>query len=260
MGFASNPSRFKYWLLRPFFYKETICKGSTGKGLPYAAKAVPAKDYFTHLTLTIARKGHWAISPDYRASHPRCFCAVGDVVAPRYDVLCDWLWDACHMAGVRWGSAAKDFVARKARTIALSKAQGSCHKKSNNQPYLRVWKSPWGLHTRAVLRSLARPRSCKKVSVRGFLWERKVWIMFSPMDVCTRNLRQKAEKRKFTGSEATTRFPRASCFEKPTRSVPETRNMGAHVQRTSLECQWYEKRDRKLDSRAAEKGAKKIRK
>ncbi len=30
--------------------------------------------------------------------------------------------------------AAKDFVARKARTIALNKAQGSCHKTSNNQP------------------------------------------------------------------------------------------------------------------------------
>jgi hypothetical protein len=30
--------------------------------------------------------------------------------------------------------AAKDFVARKARTIALSKAQGSCHKTSDNQP------------------------------------------------------------------------------------------------------------------------------
>ncbi len=46
--------------------------------------------------------------------------------------------------------------------------------------------------------------------------------MFSSMDVCTRNLRQKAEKGKFTGSEATTRFSQASCFEKPTRSVPET--------------------------------------
>ncbi len=37
--------------------------------------------------------------------------------------------------------AAKDFVARKARTIALSKAQGSCHKTSDNQPYSQVWKS-----------------------------------------------------------------------------------------------------------------------
>jgi hypothetical protein len=32
----------------------------------------------------------------------------------------------------------------------------------------------------------------------------------------------KGGKGKLTGSEATTRSPRASCFEKPTRSVPET--------------------------------------
>jgi hypothetical protein len=32
----------------------------------------------------------------------------------------------------------------------------------------------------------------------------------------------KGRKGKFTNSEATTRFPRVSCFEKPTRSVPET--------------------------------------
>ncbi len=30
--------------------------------------------------------------------------------------------------------AAKDFDARKAPTIAMSKAQGSCHLTSNNQP------------------------------------------------------------------------------------------------------------------------------
>jgi hypothetical protein len=46
--------------------------------------------------------------------------------------------------------------------------------------------------------------------------------MFSPMDVRSRNLWQKAEKGKFTGSEATTRIPQAYCFEKPTCSVPET--------------------------------------
>ncbi len=37
--------------------------------------------------------------------------------------------------------AAKDFVARKACTIALRKAQRSCHKTSNNQPNSLVWKS-----------------------------------------------------------------------------------------------------------------------
>jgi hypothetical protein len=34
--------------------------------------------------------------------------------------------------------------------------------------------------------------------------------------------------------------------------------MGAHVQCTSSECQWYEKRDKKSNSRAAKKGAKKL--
>ena len=34
--------------------------------------------------------------------------------------------------------------------------------------------------------------------------------------------------------------------------------MGAHVRCTSSECQWYKKWDKKLDSRAAEKGAKKL--
>jgi hypothetical protein len=51
---------------------------------------------------------------------------------------------------------------------------------------------------------------------------KKGMICVCPMDVCMRNLRLKAERGKFTGSEATARFPRASCFKKPTRSVPET--------------------------------------
>ncbi len=46
--------------------------------------------------------------------------------------------------------------------------------------------------------------------------------MFSPTDVHSRRFPQKAEKGKFNGSDATTRFPQASSFEKPTRSVPET--------------------------------------
>jgi hypothetical protein len=122
VGFVSNPSCLKYWLLRPFFYEEATCKGNTVKGLPYAAKAVPSKDYFMHLTLTNVRKGRWAISPDYRASHPRRFCAVGDVVAQRCDLLRDWLWDACHMAGVRWGSHCKWFCSEKGPYYCLEQS------------------------------------------------------------------------------------------------------------------------------------------
>ncbi len=108
-NFLKRPFSLKYWLLHPFFYEEATCKSSTIKGLLYAAKAVPSKDYFTHLTLKIARKGRWVISPDYHVSHPRRFCAVGDVVNQRYDILWDWLWDDCHMAGVRWVSRCEGF-------------------------------------------------------------------------------------------------------------------------------------------------------
>ncbi len=111
--FTSNPSCLKYWLLHFLFYKEAMCKGSSGKGLLYAVKAVQWKDYFMHLILTIVIKGCWVISPNYRVSHPWCFCAVGDVVAQRYDVLCDWLQDACHMAGVCWRSHCKGFRSKE---------------------------------------------------------------------------------------------------------------------------------------------------
>ncbi len=56
-GFLKRPVSLKYYLLRPFFYKEATCKSSTVKGLLYTAKAVPSKDYFMHLTLKNKRKG-----------------------------------------------------------------------------------------------------------------------------------------------------------------------------------------------------------
>ncbi len=33
-------------------------------------------------------------------------------VAWRYDVSQDWLWDSCHMAGVRWGTRCKGFCSK----------------------------------------------------------------------------------------------------------------------------------------------------
>jgi hypothetical protein len=48
-GLRSGPSRLKYWLLRDLVYKEAMWEGSSRDGLLYAAKAVPKKDYFTHL-------------------------------------------------------------------------------------------------------------------------------------------------------------------------------------------------------------------
>jgi hypothetical protein len=59
--------------------------------------------------------------------------------------------------------AAKDFVARKARTIALSKVRGT--RQSTLFTSLEI---PWGFHTRAVLCSLAGLMSRKKGQFEGF--------------------------------------------------------------------------------------------
>ena len=38
---SERPVSFEYRLLRDFVYEEAMCKGNSGNGLPYAAKAVP---------------------------------------------------------------------------------------------------------------------------------------------------------------------------------------------------------------------------
>ncbi len=38
---SERPISFEYWLLLDLVYEEAMCEGSSGNGLPYAAKAVP---------------------------------------------------------------------------------------------------------------------------------------------------------------------------------------------------------------------------
>jgi hypothetical protein len=38
---SERPILFEVFLLRDLVYKEAMCEGSSGNGLPYAAKAVP---------------------------------------------------------------------------------------------------------------------------------------------------------------------------------------------------------------------------
>ncbi len=97
--------------------------------------------------------------------------------------------------------AAKDFIARKAHTIALCKARGT-----RLSTLIHELEIPWGFCSQAVLHSLAGLMSCNKVSVWGFLWVRKEWFAFAQWTFApeTFNKRQKA-----------------SCFENPMRVLPE---------------------------------------
>ncbi len=87
-GFLKRSVSLKYWLLRPLFYKEATCESSTIKGLLYTAKAVPSKDYCTHLTLKNTRKGCWVMPGLLRVtstallycwghSHLKIWCSLG---------------------------------------------------------------------------------------------------------------------------------------------------------------------------------------
>ncbi len=112
--------------------------------------------------------------------------------------------------------AAKDFVARKARIITLSKAR-----ETRQSTLFTSLEIPWGFHTQAVLCSLAGLMSRKKMSVWGFLWLRKVWFAFAQWAFAPATFGKRWKGENFTGSESTTRFPWASCSKKPTRFVPE---------------------------------------
>jgi hypothetical protein len=85
---------------------------------------------------------------------------------------------------------------------------------------------------------------------------KKGMVCVFPTDVCTRNLLQKAERGKITGSESNTRFPRASCFEKPTSSVPGIWGRAYNILPQSTKG--TRKGVEKLGFHAAKKGAKKL--
>ncbi len=169
------------------------------------------------------------------ARHTHCASRqLGTAANQRYDVPRDWLWEACHMARVHWRTCCREFcckeglhywteqsvrnpLKRKQVWRALGKLSRSCHQTSNNQPLFTSWEILWGFLACTAL-TKRRLMSRKKMSVWGFYVRRKGMIHDRPMDVCMRNLRQKAKRGKETCTNSCNRFPQASYFEK-TRHV-----------------------------------------
>ncbi len=85
-------------------------KSSTIKGLTYA----PDPD----------KRGKGTLSNQPRLLHvtsTALLCCWG-CSRQRYYVLRDWLWDACHMAGVRWGSRCKGFCSQEGPHYCLEQS------------------------------------------------------------------------------------------------------------------------------------------
>ncbi len=128
-----------------------------------------------HLTPKDVRKGCKVISPWLSpVTSMVLLCRWGqqslkDMISLGTDFEMHAIWQ-----GYVENPVVKDFVARKACTIALSQARGT--QQSTLFTSLDI---PWGFHTQAVLCSLAGLMTCKKVSVWVFLWVRKVWFAFA---------------------------------------------------------------------------------
>ncbi len=100
--FSGDPSQFNTGSY-VLFFEEATCESSTINGLLYA-----------HETLILA----W-----------------------RYDVPWNWLWDACHMAGVRWGSCCEGFCSKEGPHYCLLRSM-------RNMTINLIHKLviPWGFH------------------------------------------------------------------------------------------------------------------
>ncbi len=147
-GFCKRPVLLKYWLLRFIFSTRKPHAKEYHKRTTLRSESSTIKGLFYTPDPENARKGRWVISPNYPAWHPWRFCAIGDVVAQRYDVPHDWLWDACHMPGVHWKSHCKGFCSKEgsnycfeqsARKLSEDKQQSKLIHKFENSlwiPYL----------------------------------------------------------------------------------------------------------------------------
>jgi hypothetical protein len=112
--------------------------------------------------------------------------------------------------------AAKDFVVRKARTIALSEARGSCHKTRDNQPYSRVWKSLGDSLPKLYCVAWLGLDHAIKCQFKDFCEKERydscsVQRTFAPETF--------GKRRKRENSPVVRLLPGSSCFKKPTCSV-----------------------------------------
>ncbi len=231
--------------------RRSTSKSGTGKDYLLRYLRSPAKSTFkrlykqTPLWLVVMRKEPqepwrtrrlWERDVEQSAlTHARhTHCAsrqLGTTADRRYDVPQDWLWEACQMARVCKGTLCEGFCSKEGPLYwvdqsarnqlernhvqrAPEKSSRSCHQTSNNQPLFTVWKYLGDSFPELYCVDLAEAYvTWENVSLRIYV-RRKGMTWDCPMDVCMRNLQQKAERGKNASTNSCTRFPRASYIEK----------------------------------------------
>jgi hypothetical protein len=183
----------------------------------------------------LQEKGRWAISPDSCASHPLHSYAVGYYSQSKYNVPRDWLWEACHIASVPWGTHCKEFCSEEGPHYRMERSARN-HLERNQvksawevvqqlssdkqqSTLLTSLEIPWGFQSWAVLRwlsgGLCNTRQCQFED----LDEKKRYdSQSSNGHLHKKPLERKAEWGENASTNPGTRFPQASYFEK-TRTV-----------------------------------------
>ncbi len=280
-------------LLHEISTRRSTSKSGTGKDCLSRYLRSPAKNTFKHLYkqtplwLVVMRKEPqepWRTrrprerdveqSAPTHAHHTHCASRQSGTTADRrYDVPRDWLWDACQMARVYWGTRCEGFrskesphyrMERSARNLlerdqmrrAPEKSSRSGHQTSNNQTLFTSLEIPWGFLSWAVLRwlsgGLCHARKCQ---FKNIMCEEKVWFGIAQRTFAweTFGKRQNGKRR-----PVLIHVPGSHEHLALRKRVMCTSSMGAHVCHGTQRTKGMRKWDEKSDSRAAEKGAKKL--
>ncbi len=243
--------------------RRSTSKGGTGNGLLIAFLEEPPKSTSrvlssrlhsdslsgaeasgTHKNKLTARKGTLRNQPQLTRVTPIALLCIGYPSRLKYNVLRDWLCEACHMAWVGWEACCKGFCGKGPHyqleqsvrnqlehnqvQRALEKPSRSCLLTSNNQPISWVQKSIRDSSPGLYWVDLAEAYVMQEdVSLR--ILTRKGMIRHCPMDVWTRNLCK--ERRNRERKPVLMLVPSSHNRLTLRKCVMCSRNMGAHVQR-----------------------------
>ncbi len=138
--------------------------------------------------------------------------SLGMTVTQRYDVPRDWLWDACHMAGVHWGTHCKGFFSKEGPHYCFE--QSARNPLEHDQVQIALGNYPDAVIGQVTINLIHEfgnplripcPSSIALISgayvtqeswAQGFLWVRKVWFAFAQWTFAPENFskRQKGER------------------------------------------------------------------
>ncbi len=153
------------------------------------------------------RVAEWSALTNARHAH----CAprqLGTTANQRYDVPWDWLWDACQLAREHWGTCGKGFCSKEGPHYCMERSArnplgrdqvqivlGNRLEAVIGQTTINLIHE-FGNHLRIPYPSctvlLSGGYVMRESWARGFFASKKGMIRICPMDVHTRNLRQKA--------------------------------------------------------------------